>query len=258
MKRRTLSLCTLAIAGLISAPALGCKASDDTQAATEADYDDVAQALGAVVATDNQGGEIGSISDATSIAIGAPRFGLVVDLSGRFHGQRGQLSYAYSAQCSAVDGMAMEFCNATTDSAHLSVAWSGDLMTPQLDAAISHNGDLQLTDLQQPTVHVNGGGSFEFDATFTSLFRNVERSYHLSYVVTYTDIAVARAPIQVTGGNIHYVIDAERMLTTERRETAAKFNMDASLVFDGSGSARLTLDESHRYTIDPASGAVSK
>lgn len=233
-----------------------CSSSDDS--ATEEDYDDVAQALGGVVATSDHGGEAGSFYDATLISVGTPPLGLIVNASGGFEGKHADLTYAYRATCKDASGQTLPACGLTTDAATVNVTWSGDLSTPHLAASIDHQAELQLNEIQSGTVAVSGSGDFEFDAHFESAWRNIERDYHLGYSVSYEGVLVRRLPMLIVGGRVHYTIDAERMTSSDRKASEASFHMDGEIAFAADGSAQLTLDGEHHYRVDMASGAVTK
>src|SRR4051794_34305667 len=158
MRKNTFFGWVLALAGI----ATGC--GGDGASASDAEYDDVAQALSAVVATGNDGGEIGSVYDATGIALGVPKLDLEFDAAGQIVGTRLGLEYTYSAECSDAAGEPLPECDPTTDAAKIAVTWSGDLQTSHLSASVSHEGDIELARLQSGLGKVSGSGDFEYDA----------------------------------------------------------------------------------------------
>jgi hypothetical protein len=123
----------------------GCSSTDT---ATEADYDDVAQALTAVVVTDNNGGEVGAMIDASNVAAGDGRVTLQLDSTGKYTGSHLGLDYAYTATCSDAEGAAQEACDKTSDSADVAVSFNGELKLPHLTAAVERDGSWQLRGLQ--------------------------------------------------------------------------------------------------------------
>jgi hypothetical protein len=238
--------------------AAGCADSDGDRAATSDDYDDVAQALGGVVATDDHGGETGSFYDATLIAVGTPPLNLVVNAAGGFDGKHANLAYAYDTKCSDAAGNALPACGLTTDAAQVNVTWTGNLETPHVSASIDHRAELRLAEIQSGTVAVSGDGDFELDAHFESAWRNIERDFHLGYSVSYDGVLVQRLPMLIVGGTARYTIDAERKTSSDRKTTDAAFRIDGELAFAADGTAQLTLDGEHHYTVNMASGAVTK
>lgn len=249
--KRIMEGCILAAACLT-----GC-AKDQ---ATEADYDDVAQALSAVVVTDNGGGEVGAMSDSVSIALGAGDLSIQASAtgSGQWKSSHLGLDYDYAISCKDETGAKQDQCGKTTDSADVSVKWSGELGLPRITASVTRDGSWQLTKLQTDSALLNGDSNFDLDAKLESLFRDVTRTYHVGYSAKYTDVALDLAAHRIEGGKATYSIDAERKATGPRRESEAEFSMDGELTFNTDGSATLTLDRSYKYKIDTATGAMVK
>ncbi len=231
--------------------------SDNKDSATAEDYDDVAQSLGVIVSTGNGGGEVASLSDSTDLAVGLPPLGITLKASGEFNGSRAGLSYDYALVCSDEDGQALERCGAETHTAKVDVAWSGNLVLPNFSASVDREGTWQLTGIQSGSAVFSGSSSFEADAHFQAAWRNIERDYHLSYSATYDDITVQRVPRQIVSGAVHYDVTASRKASSTRGSSDASFDVSADLTFDN-GSAELVLDGSHRYTLNVATGQVTK
>ncbi|HEX7480897.1 MAG TPA: hypothetical protein VF331_24050 [Polyangiales bacterium] len=244
--------------GSLALMVMGCASSGGGSRATDADYDDVAQALSSVVVTGDHGGETGSFYDATQLALGTPALGFAAGASGRFQGKHAGLTYEYTTMCKDGGGNAMSSCDLTTAAATVTVSWSGNLVTPNLTATATHQAELRLSALQSNTVSVSGDGNFEFDTHFQSAWRQVQRDYHLGYTVAYQDVQVRRVPLQVVGGTVSYTIDAERMVSSANKHVDASFRIASNLEFATDGSAQLTLDGTHQYAINLVSGAVAK
>lgn len=237
--------------------ALSTAACGSDDAATDEDYDDVAQSLGVVVSTGNGGGEVASLSDSTDLAVGVAPLGITLKASGEFNGSRAGLSYDYALTCSGASGQQLSKCGAETDTAKVSVAWSGDLALPHFSAAVDREGTWQLTGVQSGTAVFSGSSSFEADAEFQAAWRNIRRHYHLSYRATYDAITVQRAPRQIVSGSVHYDVAASRKASSTSGSSEATFDVSADLTF-ASGSAELVLDGSHRYTLNVATGQVMR
>lgn len=248
--KRIVEGCMLAAACLT-----GCSSQDQ---ATEADYDDVAQALTAMVSTDNDGGEVGAMSDSVSIAIGSSDLSIQASAAGKFKSSHLGLEYDYAVSCKDGAGGKQDRCDKTTDSADVAVKWSGDLGLPHLTASVSRDGSWQLSKLQSDAAQLSGDSDFVLDAKVESLFRSVTRSYHLGYSAKYAGVTFDLAARRVTGGTATYSIDAERTATGPRRESEAQFSMDGVLGFAADGTATLTLDGSYKYKLDPATGVMVK
>jgi hypothetical protein len=234
---------------------VGCWGNDE---ATEADYDDVAQAVSAMVVTDNGGGEVGSMCDSIDIATGTNSVSLSVDGRGRFVGDHLGLNYQYEVECTDADGSALTTCDDATDHAAVAVKWSGDLELSHLTASVQREGEWQISNVQDGTVEINGSSDFDLEAQLVSIFNNARRSYEVSYSADYAKIKFDRSSRRIKSGTVEYVIDARRIASGRRHDWTAKFQMDGVLQFTGNGSATLTLDKSYSYTIDTESGFVAK
>lgn len=241
---------------LIAATSFAACSSSDTP--TEADYDDVAQALTATVVTDSDGGEVGAMIDATSVARGDGKIALKLDASGKFTGNHLGLDYSYTAKCSDAEGKAQDTCDKTSDKADVAVNWSGDLKLPHLTAAVKREGNWTLTGLQTDKVTFAGDSEFDLDTEMQSLFRNATRTYHVSYNANYDSVVMDRTEHAVTGGKVTYSINAERTASGPRRESEAQFDIDGVLEFKADGTASLTLDKSHSYKVNAVTGELTK
>jgi len=242
---------------------VGCSAlfallgRSDSDKPTENDYDSVAQALGGVTATDDGGGEIGTMIDVSTIATGSPRIGIDLTASGSFSGTRLGLTYDYDVACADAAGAPIDPCSSASDSAAVNVKWSGELDTAVLSGSVTRTGMIKVSNLKSGTVTIAGEGSLTVDAHFDALLRDATRDYHLSYDADYRDLLVQRAPAKVLGGSIHYTLDVERKATNGDRESSANFSIDAELTFDANGGAKLTLDGDHSYVVNTGTGVVA-
>jgi hypothetical protein len=241
---------------LVGCTALFALAGCSADKPTENDYDSVAQALGGTAATNDGGGEIGTMIDVSAIATGSPRIGINLDASGSFSGTRLGVTYDYDVTCANTAGQPLDPCSSASDSAEVNVKWSGELTTAVLSGSVSRTGMIKLTNLQAGPVTIVGKGNLTVDAHFDALLRDATRDYHLSYEADYRDVRVQRTPAKVLGGSIHYALDVERKATNGDRESSASFTIDAELAFDTTGGARLTLDGDHSYVVNTGTGAV--
>lgn len=248
--KRLLPTCLIAATSFV-----GCTNSDTP---TEADYDDVAQALTAVVVTDNEGGEVGAMLDASSIAAGDGKVTLKLDATGKYTGNHLGLDYAYTATCADAAGAALAACDATSDSADVAVSFSGELALPRLSAAVVRDGSWQLSGLQSDQVTFAGESELSLDTQVESLFRDATRAYRFDYVASYDAVVLDRAARRVVSGKVTLSVDSERMATGTRGESEAQFNIDGVLEFKADGTASLTLDETHHYNVHMGSGGLTK
>jgi hypothetical protein len=233
--------------------AFACGGSSNT--VTQDEYDDVAQAVGGTAATGGGGGEVGSMSDTAMLAGGTMPAGMTVSVSGHVTGTRLGLSYDYQLVCSNLTGQVLPVCDATTDRAEVTVAWSGMLNATNVQASIERTGDWTLTGIQSGTPTFNGQGTFTFDIAVQSIFRNATASYHLDYAADYNAIAL-NAQHQPVSGTITYAIAAEHSVTSGGSTTTRSFDIDAVVTFHGNGTATIVLDATHSYTMTLATGAV--
>ena len=249
------SLLSLAVA------ASGCSSNDGDASSTPAttdDYDDVAQAMSSVVATTGGGGEVGSLADSADLSVGIVPLGVTLSATGTFAGNRVGLNYAYKLTCTDVNGTVLGACGLATDEARVAVDWSGQLTVPNLSATVMRQGNWTLLGLQTDMVSFGGSGTFSFDAAFQSAFRPAMASFHLDYDASYEGITMQRALHRLTAGAIHYTVKAARTASTNTAATNATFDMTADLAFNTDGTATLTLDGSHRYSVNTLSGQVAR
>jgi hypothetical protein len=220
--------------------------ANGTTTPTNDDYDAVASGLGAMQ-TNETGGDVASMSDAIVLARGELPLGLSIMASGAVRGVRGGLMYDYTLACSDIDGVAMASCNATTDSARVTVNWSGDLTLPWFQGSIDRSGDFRVTGLQSDIARIDGTSDFGVDADWQ---RGTSRdAFMLDYQATYEAILIADGERMPVGGSAHWIVNAQRTRSRADHTVTASFTMDAVLSFDANG-ALLTLDGTHRYRID--------
>jgi hypothetical protein len=251
------------LGSLVILSAAACSSSSDgdddtgTSAASLEDYDDVAQSMGVAIAWNDGGGDVGSLSDSTDLVVGVPPLDLTVKSAGEFGGIRAGLSYDYALSCSDVSGASLDACGLGTDSANVRVNWSGDLALPNFTASVDRSGDWQVSGVKSGVAQFAGSSDFSFDAKFQSSFRGIEREWKLSYSADYAAVKVQLLPRAVLGGSVHYAVNAERLASSHRGDSEARFSMAADLAFSNT-SATLTLDGSHAYAVDVHTGTVSR
>jgi hypothetical protein len=231
-----------------------CSVGCNTDIATETDYDDVAQALTSVVVTDNGGGDVGSMVDSTTIAIGSPDVSIQVDAGGKYTGTHLGLDYQYQVTC----GEAKKSCDRTTDRADVKLKWNGDLALPYMTSKVERAGTWRLSNIQSGIVSIDGSSDFTLDTDMQSIFRSANRNYHLGYSADYAGVKLDRLTRRITGGSVNYEIDAERTGASEKHSSNANFHIRGVLTFNALGPATLTLDGHYKYAVDTSSGLVVK
>jgi hypothetical protein len=240
---------------LVAATACGGSSSTSDHQVTREEYDDVAQHVGSTTVTASGGGEVGSMTDAVKLSIGQMPAGLSLDIHGHINGNRLGLTYDYAVACSDAQGNKQLQCGDQTDRADVTIAWSGELVIPNLSTMIDRHGAWQLTGLTTGQAHLNGDGNFTFDSDVKSIFHPGESKYHLSYDATYEDVVIDKSNGPLSG-SIHYTIAANHSETTGQSQSQASFDVDAELTFTGNGKATLVLDGDQKYTVDLSTGAV--
>jgi hypothetical protein len=254
MRSASLFAC-IAVTTLIGAGAVGCSSAKSTP--TSNDYDDVAQATAALSVQAGGGGEIGSMYASANLAVGITPGNVTVDASGSFNELQAGVDYTFTISCTDVSGAVLSHCGPTTNDAQASVSWSGDLSLPGFTATVNRQGNWTLSGVQLGAATFNGSGSFTFATQFQSLWRNEQASANLSYASSYNGVTYSTVAQHATGGSIHYTVDASDATSGTNGQSSGSFTIDALLAFNPDGSATLTLDGAHTYSIS-ASGVVIK
>jgi hypothetical protein len=237
--------------GLFAVVAAGC-----TSGPTDEDYDDVAASVAALTASDS-GGDVGAMGDAVEASQGQEPEGVTNSGSGSFTGARGGLEYEYALTCSSATGDLLETCDDTTDTAHLTVAWSGELHLARYDATLSRTGDWTLSGLQGDVVTLNGVGSFDADSSFQALFRDETRTLRLAYDASYDAVQISKSIGRPVGGTASFAVHMERTRSRGARDVEAEFDIDAVVTFANDGTAHLELDGERSYVVNLDDGSVT-
>ena len=237
----------IAAVGAVGSVGTGCSGSSSTPTSNE--YDDVAQSTAALVITASGGGEIGSMYDSASLAVGVTPGDVNVNASGTFGAVTAGVTYTFTVSCTDASGAAMSHCGPATNDALASVSWSGDLTLPNFNATVSRQGNWSLSGVQTGTATFGGSGSFTFASQFESIFRNEQTSTNLDYSASYNAVTYDTAAHHATGGSIDYTINASHAASGTSAQSNASFSIDAVVAFNADGSATITLDGTHAYTL---------
>jgi hypothetical protein len=239
---------------------LSAAACSSSNTPTPEEYEDTAQAIGSTIATGGGGGDAASMSDSVAISLGAMPLGLAVRGDARIGGNRLGVEYTYTAVCKDAAGATLAVCNRTTDSAELDVAWSGDLETPNLSASVSRDGSLTITGLQSDTATITGDSTFSFDSELRSVFRNgVTATLSFDASASYEAIKVSTEDREVISGSATLSVSANRTVTgTQDNDVDRSFEVDATVTFNGDGSASLVLDGNERFSVNLTTGRVQR
>ena len=253
MKAYTIATTAIALSGALALA--GCLQQDD--ALTDEDYDDVAVAVGSLVANPS-GGELGSFQDSLDMTQSSKDANAVEGASGHEVIIRAGLTYEYFVDCLDAAGTVQSVCDAaTTDSAALAVSWSGSLELPTYQGSIARTGEWTLSGLQSGTAELNGQGNFDLESHFQAIYRPVTKDLVLSYQANYNAVQIDMASRTVQSGDITYQISGSRSVTRGDVNRSGEFSLVADVSFDGAGNATLVLDGTRSYTINLSTGAVA-
>lgn len=246
-----ITLITLALA-------TACSSSNQP---TREEYDDTAQAIASTTATSGSGGtsggDVASMADTASLALGVTPQGITLMGDGHFQGSRLGVDYSYSLICKSVAGV-VSVCGPTTDQATATVAWSGNLTSANVDASVSRTGSWTVTGLQSATATFAGDSSFSFDATLRSIFRpGVTATYAFDASASYDAVRISTVDRKVIDGSASFDLTAHHTVTGAGNDNVnASFEVQAEITFHADHTATLVLDGSQRYSLDLTTGVV--
>ncbi|MGE5186455.1 MAG: hypothetical protein ACM31C_30575 [Acidobacteriota bacterium] len=211
--------------------------------------------LGLAFATPGGGGEIGTFADSAMLARGGMPAGFSPS-GGMMLGDHDGMAYRYAMYCKDATGAVLAACGAATASADVVAEWSGVQHATACDATFDRHGAWTLTDLASASAGLSGSSALTEDATFRTSNGMMMSSYHLA---AHEDLALQldMATLAVAGGLSHVSLDVvhdERDMHGTDRESYA---MHAHVMFS-TGACTLTLDDSHAYAIDLATGAATR
>lgn len=251
------SVVAVAVAGITVVGSSGCSGSGAGQP-TSNDYDNVAQSTAALLIQASGGGEVGSMYDSASLAVGVTPAGVTANGVASFGDAHAGLDYSLTISCVDAAGVALSACGANTNDARASVTWNGNLtLPPDFAASVSRQGTWTLSGVQSGTATFEGSGTFDLSAQFTSIFHGAKASVDVSYGANYHAVTYSMAAHHPTGGSIDYAIAASSAASGARGDSGGSFTMGAHVVFNPDGSATMTLDGTYEYVV-LASGIVIK
>lgn len=259
MNRITLFTLGLSIAACSSS-------STTTSPATTADYEDTAQTIASSTVTGGSGGIGGGdvivLADALSLAQGRLPFGFLRDGDGHFHSDLLGVTHSFTITCKDAAGTVLAVCDATTDSATVTLMSSGNLMTPNLTASVDRQGTWTITGLKSATATFDGSSSFSLDTTLSSVFHpGVTATFMFDATAMYDAITISTADRQITGGSASFEVKAHRTVTGTAMgsgDVDKSFDVHADLTFNADHTATLVLDGTHTFTIDLTTGKITR
>lgn len=231
--------------------------SSSSSPPTREQYDDTAQAIASTTATSGGGGDVASMSDSVTIAQGVLPQGFTLMGDGHFQGSHLGLDYSYTITCKSAAGV-VGVCGPTTDQATVDVAWSGNLTSANVDAAVKRNGMWSITGLTSDTATFSGDSTLTLDATLRSIFRpGVTATYAFSASASYDAIKIATQQRQVIGGTASFDVSAHATVTGAGSNNSDKsFDVHAVITFHADHTADLVLDATQHYSLNLTTGVV--
>ncbi len=216
---------------------------------TVAEYDEIAQIVGASIATPEQGGLVGAFADTAMLARGGMPAGLT-DASGIITGDRYGVTYRYMIWCRDAAGAMLDACGDTAATANVVADGAGTLHMAGFDATVDRRGTWNLMDVASASSALAGGDSLTLDAAFPGSTYHVTTNEDLQLVLAMGSGAVASGTVAATLAVSH---------TSQDMHGSASwtFTVRSRVVFDAKG-ATLVLDDARGYLIDLATGAVSR
>jgi hypothetical protein len=239
------------LGSLLALPLVACSASSNG-AAQDSDYDDVAQNVGTTTAS-RSGGDIQAMADVVLVASGNIPLGFTLGADGHVDGNFLGIDYSFTIVCRNGQGTILADCNSTTQLVDAKLDWSGSLALPNFSTTMTRHGDWSLMNMQESTVKLAGNGTFSFDSSITNPSTSVTAAYHFDYDAAYMSVFIDKASRLATSGEIQYDISASK---TVSGQSPSSFSIHADVTFNGDATATITLDGSHRYSLDLTTGIV--
>jgi hypothetical protein len=211
------------------------------------DYDDVATSLGANLAA----GDLVAMVDSINMAYGRMPAGFTVSQGSDYllvDGVRGNLQVEYKLYCRD-DLDLYTSCDGFENHAHVKPTITGDLGGSTSMAGVDRTGAWIVRDLTLATPRIGGEGNVAFATHLQTGDYDLTIADNLNHVIF---DATPGAPIS---GSVDLTVNVVR--TRASAEPVQRtFDVVASIAFDGSDNAVLTLDDLHHYNLSITSGAV--
>lgn len=246
------------VATLFAGLALAACADDGGASATPptaAEYDDAATTTGALVADPN-GGEVTAMNQAYLIARGQAPLFLTVGASGDVFGSQWGLSFSYQVTCKDAGG-AVIACGPASDSAHVVASWSGSWDGTWLDADTAWDADWELTGLSGDAWTLSGSSTVSWSASWDNPNTGAHRAWSVEAEATADGLVFSASGRRPVGGAASYALEITSEGEGPRGDGHGHLAIAADVTFSDHG-ATLTLDGSHSYALDVATGGTSR
>lgn len=234
---------------------LSIAACSSSNQATPEQYDATAQAIASTTATSggtSGGGDVASMADSASLALGVKPLDISITGEGQFQATRLGVTYNYSLTCKNVAGV-VSVCGPTTDQAAVSVSWSGNVTSENLDTSVTRNGDWTIAGLQTDTATFAGDSDFSFDLTLRG--PNSTATYSFDASASYHAVRISTHEHKIIDGSASYDLAAHGTVTGSNSADAS-FEVHAELTFHADHTASLVLDGSQHYSLNLDTGVV--
>ena len=231
-----------------------CSSNGAGTAASQQDYEQVAQSL---AGNASPGGEPATFGVAADLASGLIPVGLSLDASGRFFGEHAGLTYDGTVTCTDLGIAVPAQCGPTTSTAQVTGTWSGQLTLPRVVISGTRSGTWTLSGLQTATVTIEGTAHAELTSQFASASDQNHKQLALTADATYQAVLVDRASRLPVGGDIEYAITGQRTHTTPGLDKTQAISMDATLTFHPDHTATLVIDGDKHFHLDLETGEAS-
>lgn len=163
-------------------------------------------------------------------------------------GVRGGVTFDYLYHCNDNADVIVEACNSSVDHSHITVKLTGSTSGGMAMTGITSKGSWTVRDIDIVKPRVGGTSMFDFSATVNGA------SYVFALDTTLDRIRYEPTGVLPLSGKIDFVISANRTRADNQRD----FTAVASLVFAGSNTATLTIDDTKHYAIDLTTGTATK
>jgi hypothetical protein len=208
--------------------------------------------VGAGLATPDGGGEMGALTDATTIVRGGMPVGFTRD-DIVIRGDHFGVTYRYIATCMEASGAVLDRCGSSTDHAVVLASWDGMLQMSGLGGEIHRDGMWNLTGVRSPMAIATGtswllrnDGHFAADPWVT--YRVTDSQDLMMFV----DMASGG----MMGGGMKIALDVDRTADADHGPQHWSHEVAVDATF-ADHTLVLTLDGTHGYVVDLATGTVT-
>ncbi len=218
--------------------------------AIEQDFDDIATALGDVLAMPLDV----ALVDGIHMAYGVPPAGFANTATGVWTGAHGTVGYTYTYHCETAAGFDTYTCGAGTDHIHWEVATTG---TAAMDtfamSEVKLSSHWHIRDIGENKPRVEDAGRLLISGRIVA----DQARLQLTLAGTWTTVRFDPQPTLPTSGTIAFAITGHRSRPSSI-PTDRDLVQNATITFAQGAPATIVLDDAHRYALDLTTGAVTR